>query len=102
MLQVSAHLFETELVREVKKMLVNFNQPILSLCKFSSPSGFNLCEGMSEVPLVNGIDYAKQEISLDVIFGSIFEIGQICHNLLMSLNVLNDLLDCQLRASWNF
>jgi hypothetical protein len=83
-------------------MLVDFNQPIFSLSKFSCPSGFNLCEGLSEVLLVNGIDYAKQEISLDVIFCSILEIGQICHNLLVSLNLLHDVLDCQLRASWNF
>ena len=80
-------------------MLVDFNQPIFSLSKFSCPSGFNLCEGLSEVLLVNGIDDAKQEISLDIIFGSILEIGQICHNLLVSLNLLHDVLDCQLRQA---
>ena len=83
-------------------MLVDFNQPIFSLSKFSCPSGFNLCEGLSEVLLVNGYDYAKQEISLDVIFGSILEIGQICHNLLVSLNLLHDVCNCQFRASWTF
>jgi hypothetical protein len=83
-------------------MLVDFNQPIFSLSKLSSLSGFNLCEGLSEVLLVNGIDYAKQEISLEVIFGCILEIGQICHILLVGFNLLHDILDCQLRARWNF
>ena len=52
--------------------------------------------------LVDGVDDAKQEIPLNVVFGSILEIGQIYHNLLVSLNLLHDDLNCQLRASWNF
>ena len=73
-------------------MLVDFNQPIFSLSEFSSHSGFNLCEGWSEVLLVNGIDDSEQEIALDIIFGSILEIGQICYYLHMSLNLLHDVL----------
>ena len=52
--------------------------------------------------LVDGVDDAKQEIPLNALFGSILEIGQIYHNLLVSLNLLHDDLNCQLRASWNF
>ena len=55
-----------------------------------------------KVLLVNCIDDAKQEIPLNVLFDSIFEIGQIYHNLLVSLDLLHDVRDCQLRASWNF
>jgi hypothetical protein len=68
----------------------------------SCPSRFNLCQGLAEVLLVNGIDDAKQEIPLNVVFGSILEIGQIYHNLLVSLNLQHDVRDCQFRASWNF
>ncbi len=85
--------------RSEKKMFADFNQPIFSLRKFSCPSCFNLCEALSEVLLVNCNDDAKQEISLYVIFGSILEIGQICHNLLMSLNLLHEVLNCELWAN---
>ena len=52
--------------------------------------------------LVDGVYDAKQEIPLNVLFGAFFEIGQIDHNLLVSLDLLHDVRDCQLRASWNF
>jgi len=57
---------------------------------------------LAEVLLVNGVHDAKQEIPLNVVFGTILEIGQICHNLLVGLNLLHDVGDCQFRASWNF
>ena len=70
--------------------------------ELSCPSSFNLCEGLAEVLLVDGVYDAKQEIAVDVACGAILEIGQIYHNLLVSLNLLHDDLNCQLRASWNF
>ena len=70
--------------------------------KPSCPSCFNLCEGLAEVLLVDSVYDAKQEIAVDVDCGAILEIGQIYHNLLVSLNLLHDDFNCQLRASWNF
>ena len=52
--------------------------------------------------LVDGVYDAKQEIPLNVLFGAFFEIGQIDHNLLVGLDLLHHVRDCQLRASWNF
>jgi len=72
------------------------------LRKPSCPSCFNLRKGLAEVLLVDGVYDAKQEIPLNVVFGSILEIGQIDHNLLVSLDLLHDVRDCQFRASWNF
>ena len=92
LLQVSGHSYETELAREARINAFKLQLAHLQLAKLSCPSGFNLCKGLSDVLLINGIVYVKQEISLDVIFGSILEIGQICHYLFMSLNLLHDIL----------
>ena len=70
--------------------------------ELSCPARFNLCKGLAEVLLVVDVYDAKQEISVDIVCGAILEIGQIYHNLLVSLDLLHDDLNCQLRASWNF
>ncbi len=70
-------------------MLGEFNQPILNLRKFSSPSVFNPHEGLLELLLVNGIDDSKQEISRRN-FWLPPSNRAICYNLLVSFNLLTD------------